>query len=311
MIEKLSETSTDGILLIDKEEGKSSYDAVKIVRRLLKNKKAGHAGTLDPFATGLLIILLGQGTKLSPYIMGGKKKYRAEIRLGIETDTGDPTGSVIKKMPVRELGSDKLDEVVARFTGVIEQVPPAYSAVKVNGQRAYKLARKGIEVELKKREVTVYSIDIIEIRMPLLIIEVSCSAGTYIRSLASDIGRELGTVAHLKNLRRLSVGLFNVEDALALKDLDNFASETLLDRVTPLKDAIPAMKAVTIDNQMAQKVRNGYRPSFMELIKKIDLPDMYDGNIKLITESGLAAIIEIEKSPAHENSWLKKVKVFN
>ena len=307
----MTEASPDGILLIDKEEGKTSFDAVRMIKRILRCKKTGHAGTLDPFATGLLIILLGQGTKLSSYIMGGKKKYRAEIRLGIETDTCDPTGSVIEEVPVPDIGVESIAEVIDLFTGVIEQTPPAFSALKVNGQRAYKLARKGIEVELKKREVTVYSIDIVDIRLPLIMLNITCSAGTYIRSLAADIGKKLGTAAHLRKLRRLSSGLFDVNDALVLKDADSVVGEFLSDRIIPLHESLPDMHRVNIDNQLAEKIRNGYRPSWKELPGIIDTSGIGNGYLKLVTESSLVAIIEIDGSSTLENNWLKKVKVFN
>ncbi len=307
----MKEVSPDGILLIDKEEGKTSFDAVRMIKRILKSKKTGHAGTLDPFASGLLIILLGQGTKLSSHIMGGKKKYRAEIRLGIETDTLDPTGSIIKEVPVPDMGDESIAGVIAGFTGVIDQVPPAFSALKVNGERAYKLARKGIEVELKKREVTVYSIDIIDIRLPLITLDIFCSAGTYIRSLAADIGEKLGTAAHLKNLRRLSSGLFNIDDALASKDLDAVNSEVILNSVIPLHESLPEMTTVNLEHHLAEKVRNGYRPSWEELTENIEPPGIGNGYVKLVTDSSLVAIVEIEKSSTREDNWLKKVKVFN
>lgn len=306
----ITEVSPDGILLIDKEKGKTSFDAVRMIRKILKCKKTGHSGTLDPFATGLLIILLGQGTKLSSYIMGGKKKYRAEIRLGIETDTCDPTGTIVKEAPVPDMGFESITEIIPLFKGVIEQTPPAFSALKVNGERAYKLARKGIEVELKKREVTVYSIDIVDIRLPLVTLDVSCSAGTYIRSLAADMGRKLGTVAHLRNLRRLSSGLFNVDDALALEKLDSFASENFLSRIIPLHESLSDMNTVKLDDHLAEKVRNGYRLTWEELTENVESSDVLNGHIKLVSDSNLVAIIEIDRSSARENSWLRKLKVF-
>jgi tRNA pseudouridine55 synthase len=308
---KLTEASPDGILLIDKDEGKTSFDAVRMIRKILRCKKTGHAGTLDPFATGLLIILLGQGTRLSPYIMGGKKKYRAEISLGIETDTCDPTGTVISEAPVPDMGVENIAEAISSFTGVIEQVPPVFSALKVNGQRAYNFARKGIEVELKKREVTVYSIDIIDIRMPLITIEVSCSGGTYVRSLASDIGKKLGTVAHLRNLRRLSSGLFSVDNAMTIKDIDSVGSEAMLNRIIPLHKSLPDMKTVELDNHLAEKIRNGYRPSWEELAENIESTDIDNGYMKLVSSSSLVAVMEIERSSTRKKNWLKKLKVFN
>ena len=311
MAAKKKEKSPDGILLIDKQEGKSSFDAVRTVRKILECKKTGHAGTLDPFATGLLVILLGKGTKLSSHIMGGKKKYRAEIFLGAETDTCDPTGSVIKEMPVPEVGTGKLAEILKGFTGVIEQVPPVYSALKINGQRAYKLARKGIEVEMKKREVTVYSIDIIDISLPLITIDVTCSAGTYIRSLAVDIGRKLKTAAHLQNLRRLSSGMFSVDNTLKHEDLEIIGADNLIKKMLPLSEALPEMKKIILDEGLAARVKNGYRPSWDELIKEKELPDVYYGHVKMVYDSNLVAIAEIEKTESMESNWLKKVKVFN
>ncbi|MBN2418805.1 MAG: tRNA pseudouridine(55) synthase TruB [Deltaproteobacteria bacterium] len=308
---KLTEVSPEGVLLVDKEKGKTSFDAVRVIRRILNCKKTGHAGTLDPFATGLLVMLLGQGTKLSPYIMGEEKKYRAEIMLGIETDTCDPTGSIVSEAPFGGIGVKDIDEVAACFTGVIEQIPPAFSALKVNGERAYKLARKGIEVELKKREVTVHSIDIIDIRLPLITLDVRCSSGTYIRSLAADMGRALGTVAHLKNLRRLSSGSFDVDDAMGFNEPDSITGDVILSRIIPLHESLPAMKTANLDDQLADKVRKGYRPSWNELTANTDLPDICNGDVKLVNNSGLVAIVEIERSSTRENNWLKKIKVFN
>ncbi|MBN1906500.1 MAG: tRNA pseudouridine(55) synthase TruB [Deltaproteobacteria bacterium] len=311
MSEKIYEIPPDGILLIDKEKGRSSFDSVRMVRRILKCKKTGHAGTLDPFATGLLILLLGQGTKLSPYIMGGRKKYRAEIRLGIETDTYDSTGLVTKEMPLPELGAESIHKEIAGFTGVIEQVPPAFSALKVNGERAYKLARRGINVELKKREVTVYSIDVMDIKLPLITVDVICSAGTYIRSLALDIGKRLGTVAHLQDLRRISSGQFNVDDAIVLKNPDSIDKKGLLERVIPLERALPEMITVSIDNHLAKRIRNGYRPLWNELDLNNKLSSVEQGNIKLMAGSDFVAMLEIETAMINSDRWLKKIKVFN
>ena len=178
----------DGILLVNKIKGETSHDVVKKVKAAfgLKNCKVGHAGTLDPFATGLLIILLGQGTKLSRFIMSEDKVYRGTMRLGVETDTLDCTGSVVHKVTVSELGIEQIREKARQFVGEIEQLPPVYSAVKYKGTRAYKLARRGEEMSLKKRNVTVYSLRILSVDLPDVTMEVRCSSGTYIRSLAAD-----------------------------------------------------------------------------------------------------------------------------
>ena len=223
----IGENPYDGIILIDKNEGESSFDVVRRLRAKVKVKKVGHAGTLDPFATGLLIILLGQGTKLSPFLMSGQKRYRATMRLGVETDTLDPTGRVIRTTHVPAFEPEQIKTNALKFVGEIEQVPPIFSAVSYKGNRAYKLARKGIKVELEKRRVRIHSVEIISIDLPEITMEISCSGGTYIRSLASDIGNKLGTGAHLSALRRLSSGPFEVKDALNTKHIRNAARDDL------------------------------------------------------------------------------------
>ncbi|MDY7037605.1 MAG: tRNA pseudouridine(55) synthase TruB, partial [Thermodesulfobacteriota bacterium] len=208
----------DGILLIDKNEGETSFDIVKRIRQNSMVKKAGHAGTLDPFATGLLIVLLGQGTKLTPYFMESEKIYRAIMRLGIETDTQDPTGQVLHSRPVPDFTQGYIKEKAKNFIGEIEQTPPAFSALNYKGKRAYEFARKGIRIDLEKRRVKIHSIEIISINLPDITMEIRCSKGTYIRTLAADMGKRLGPGAHLKALTRLAIGSFRVEDALDSMD---------------------------------------------------------------------------------------------
>ena len=172
------QTQRDGIILIDKREGETSSDVVRKVKRALGVRKVGHAGTLDPFATGLLIILLGEGTKLSRYVMAGEKRYRARLTLGIETDTFDLTGQVVQTRTVPALTPEWVQQTALQFVGEIEQVPPAFSAVKHEGTRAYKLARKGIEFDLPRRKVAIRSITISDLGLPDLTMEVTCSSGT-------------------------------------------------------------------------------------------------------------------------------------
>src|SRR4030042_81944 len=200
--------SCDGIILIDKNEGETSLDVVKKLRKALGLKKIGHAGTLDPFATGLLIGLLGQGTKLSSYLMAGEKRYLASIRLGIETDTLDPTGHVVRIEPVPNLKSEEVEKKIMTFVGEIEQTVPAFSAVNIKGKRAYRWAREGKKLDLPKKVVIIRSVETISIKIPIVTIEVVCTGGTYIRSLAADIGDRLRTVGHLSSLRGLSRGPF-------------------------------------------------------------------------------------------------------
>ena len=300
----------DGIILIDKEEGKTSFDVVKGVRRLLKVKKVGHAGTLDPFATGLLIILLGQGTKLSNYLMAGDKAYQATMRLGIETDTQDLTGRVVSKGLVPEFEPESIRKVARRFVGEIEQIPPIFSAVNYRGRRAYELARQGIKVDLKKRTVIVHSLAITSIDLPDVTMTVTCSRGTYVRSLAADLGKELGPGAHLKCLRRLGSGPFRVEDALSLEKLAHLSQNRLVQQIRiPLDKALPDMKEARVDARMAQRIRNGHQPGCDE-VGMGDLPRSFEGYMKLVEGEGLVAIAKVH--PLVENkASLKIMRVFN
>jgi tRNA pseudouridine55 synthase len=181
----------DGILVIDKPAGPTSHDVVQQVRTLLRQKKVGHTGTLDPVATGVLPLVIGRATKVARYLTGGDKTYVATVRLGVATDTLDSAGEVLEERPV-EADESTVRETIAGFVGEIEQLPPMYSAKKVDGKRLYELARKGVEVERETKRVTVHRIDVKACNLPDVTIEVACSAGTYLRALALDIGEELG-----------------------------------------------------------------------------------------------------------------------
>jgi len=258
-------TSCSGILLIDKVAGPTSFDVVKRVRGVLGKKiKVGHAGTLDPFATGLLVIMVGQGTKLSPYLMSGIKKYYGTMVLGVETDSFDNTGKVVKETDVGAISADHIEKVFALFKGKLQQKPPAFSAVKKDGIRAYKLARNGQFVDLKERDIEIFSFSITDINLPSVSFELVCSAGTYVRSIASDVGKHLGTGAHLVMLRRLSSGAFSVDNALSSANITDDIEKTIIG----LDDALAWMPGVNIDPNLALRIRNGYQPSASEL--KVD-----------------------------------------
>lgn len=303
----------DGILLVDKIEGETSYEVVKKVKPFFggaRVQKVGHAGTLDPFATGLLIILLGQGTKLSNFIMSGTKVYLAGIRLGIETDTMDHTGRVIGTSMVPDLVPEFIQEACQGFVGDIEQVPPAYSAVKYKGVRAYKLARRGLDVNLKSRIVTVHSLRIIAIDLPDITIEVSCSSGTYIRRLASDFGKKLETGAHLRSLRRLTSGPFEVRDAVGSREISNRNDYPLLrEKVIPLGDALPDMREIEVDNVLAEKVQHGYQPTCEDLAKWTC--DLGDGYAKLVRDGNLIAVVKVNMSKEVDHGEIKIKRVFS
>ncbi|MBU0733067.1 MAG: tRNA pseudouridine(55) synthase TruB [Proteobacteria bacterium] len=312
------EHAADGILLVDKGSGETSHGVVKKVRSVFrrgKSVKVGHAGTLDPFATGLLIILLGQGTKLSRFIMSGEKVYLATVELGVETDTFDPTGKVVRSSDVPDLSTEYIREKANRFVGKIHQVPPIYSAVRYKGERAYKLARRGQRVDLKTREVTVYALRILTVDLPLITMRVRCSSGTYIRSLAADLGRDLGPGGHLRSLRRLKSGPFEVEDALPSAEIAREAREQSLSRrVIPIREAIPDIGEIVVQADLAEKVRNGYQPTWEDLIsgseRKICInEDFHEGWIKLANDGKLVAIMKVEMADASDHGKVKKVNI--
>jgi tRNA pseudouridine55 synthase len=296
--------SCDGILLIDKNEGETSFDVVKRLRKALGLKKVGHAGTLDPFATGLLIALLGQGTKLSSHLMAGDKRYLASIRLGTETDTLDPTGHVVRTKPVPNLKPEDIEKKMLTFVGEIQQTVPAFSAVNIKGKRAYKWAREGMKLDLPKKAVMIRSVETISIEMPVITIEVVCSGGTYIRSLAADIGNQLGTVAHLSSLRRLSSGPFHVNDSINSKEISIVGSANIIkDNLISLKDSLPDMKESHVDIKTAEKIRSGCRPRWNEIEG--------EGFIKLVNEESLVAIVEVNSLSGDDTDRLRSIRIFN
>ena len=202
----------NGVIVVDKEKGKTSFDEIRKIRKEYNIKKVGHTGTLDPMATGVLPILVGEATKLSDYLMNHDKEYIAILTLGEKRSTGDSEGEVILKEKVSTLNKGKVEEVLEKFLGKISQVPPIYSAIKVNGKKLYEYARKGEKVEIKPREVTIFSIELIGIKQNNITFKVHCSKGTYIRSLCEDIAKELGTVGYMSSLKRTRVGNFTLDD---------------------------------------------------------------------------------------------------
>jgi tRNA pseudouridine55 synthase len=223
----------DGALLVDKPVGPTSHDVVDAIRRRFQIKRAGHCGSLDPNATGLLLIVLGRGTKLSEKLMSDDKVYEGTIRLGETTNSYDADGELVSSSPVPPITLDQLNSVAAAFTGDQMQLPPMVSAVKKDGVPLYKLARKGIEVERKERLIHIYSFHFTEYWEPVGHFRVACTKGTYIRTLAHDLGQELGCGAHLLTLRRVSAGRFDVADALPLDQVLALSRSELETRVIP------------------------------------------------------------------------------
>ncbi len=213
------EAERGGILVVDKPKGLTSHDVVDIVRRALKTRRVGHAGTLDPIATGVLVVMVGGATRRSSELSGEDKEYSATMKLGEATDTGDASGKVIKTSALNGIGASAVEEAVMSFKGEIEQTPPMYSAVKHKGKTLYKLARKGITVARKPRRVNIKKISVVEVRLPEVDLSVVCSKGTYVRQLCADIGERLGCGAHMTALRRTRSGDFDISQAVSVESL--------------------------------------------------------------------------------------------
>lgn len=223
-----------GILLVDKPAEWTSHDVVNCVRRRFRVKKVGHCGTLDPAATGLLVLVLGRATKLSGRLSGQDKVYSGILRLGIETDSQDRDGKIVAEQDPSAITREQCEEVFERFTGEIQQIPPMVSAVKKDGRPLYKLARKGIEVEREPRDIMIHSLKLLDFRLPDVEFEVCCSKGTYVRTLCADIGRDLGCGAYLEALRRNRSGKFKIEDAYAMDAIKQWEREELMEAIIPL-----------------------------------------------------------------------------
>lgn len=256
---------TDGVIVVDKPEGPTSHDVVATVRRKLGIDKVGHTGTLDPMATGVLPLVLGRGTKLARYLTGNDKSYRATLRLGITTRTLDAEGEVVQVRDVPErLDALQLEAALAPLRGPIDQVPPMYSAKKVGGKKLYQLARKGVEIERVAKPVVVHELRVVRCAPPELVFDVTCSAGTYVRVLAQDIGEHLGCGAHLVALRRTAAGPFDLAQAVTLDAL--VEDPTLLQQhLVPLHRALEEMPRIDITPEMGRMVLRGYQLNVADL----------------------------------------------
>jgi tRNA pseudouridine55 synthase len=247
-----------GILNVDKPPDMTSHDVVDAVRRLAGQRKVGHAGTLDPMATGVLLVCLGSATRVSEYLMAGRKRYRATVVLGVETDTYDADGEVVSTGGQTEFSRRDIESALAGFVGQISQVPPMYSALKRGGQPLYKLARQGVVVERKPRPVHIDELTLLDWTPPSLILEVACSPGTYIRSLAHDLGQQLSTGAHLASLVRLKSGRFSLEEAVSLERLEEaFRHGQESWYLLPLDEALLDWPAMIVGAEDAQRIRQG------------------------------------------------------
>lgn len=284
----------DGVLLLDKQLGMSSNDALQKARRLFSAAKGGHTGTLDPLATGLLPLCFGEATKFSADLLDADKVYEADIQLGVTTDSGDAEGQVTATAAVNlEIG--QISPVLARFTGDISQVPPMHSALKRDGRPLYELARQGIEVEREARAVTIHRIDLLSFAGDRLRIRVACSKGTYIRVLAADIGLALGCGAHLAGLRRSGVGGLALAGSVTLAQLDALPEADRLAFLQPVDALLQSLPSVQLDGEAAQRFRHG---------NPVDLPAGLAGKIRVYAEDRLIGVGE----PGRENRlWPKRL----
>lgn len=232
-----------GLVAINKPEGITSYDVLRQIKKILGGVKIGHTGTLDPFASGVLLILLGEATKINRFLEPFEKEYEFRLELGIETDTLDGTGTIVRREPVRELSRTLVESVLDRFRGRISQIPPRFSAIKIEGKRAYKLAAKGVEFQPKPRSVVIHKLRLLRLETPVLIMNAVVSKGTYIRALARDIGAALGSVATVRALTRTRIGPYGLDCAIGLNGI---SLDVILDRLVPISTALNHLPAVAI-----------------------------------------------------------------
>jgi tRNA pseudouridine55 synthase len=288
-----------GVLVVDKPIGLTSHDIVQIIRRGTGIRRAGHTGTLDPRASGVLVVLLGPAVRLSEYVSASDKRYQATIHLGSSTDTYDSEGTITNSSPADHINEDEFNEILETFVGEMEQVPPPYSAVKVKGRKAYEIAREGEEIELAPRIVNVYSLEILEWAPPEVVVDVYCSSGTYVRSLANDLGKALGTGAHLVGLRRTKSGRFTLRDAVPMRRLqDAFEAGNWYRYLIPAAEALADWPAIELDADEVELIRHGHRVP-CEIGQK--------GLARGVSEQGdLVALLEADEVT---NEWQPK-KVF-
>ena len=253
----------DGIIIINKTKGCTSHDIVYKIKKML-NEKVGHTGTLDPMAEGVLPILVGKGTLASKYLINHDKKYIVELQLGTKTDTADGEGKIVKQQPVNKeiLTTKNIEKILQSFVGKQEQIPPIYSAIKINGKKLYEYARKGQEIELKPRKIEIYNIKLINysVEEKQIKFEVFCGKGTYIRSLCEDIAIKFGTVGYMKSLKRIQVGDFKIEDSITIDELNNIIQKNELYKtktIITLEKLFEKIPSIRLDNRKLELFLNG------------------------------------------------------
>lgn len=258
----------DGILVIDKPIDHTSHDIVMMVKRKLMAMRVGHIGTLDPIATGVLPLCINGATRLARFLEDGEKEYLATIKLGEETDTYDSKGKVAAKGDTTSIDKEKIAAVINSFKGKIKQMPPMFSAIKVDGIPLYKLARVGIQVERRPRDIEIYDIEITDISIPFVDVRVVCSKGTYIRSLAFDIGRKLGCGAHIVSLRRIKSGLFSLKHSITIDGLEGSKEDILNKNLVSIERIFADIAGIEVSAPIAGRIMNGIAPSMTLLARE-------------------------------------------
>lgn len=274
----------NGIVLLDKKKGATSFETVKKLRGRIGVKKAGHTGTLDKFASGLLVVCINSATAIQGLLMAKFKRYVATLRLGVETDTLDEYGRSAVKKPFQPFSDDEILEVLKSFLGTSRQIPPAFSAIHINGKRSYKRALDGEDFHLPSREIEIREISLIEAGEEMISFEVLVSKGTYVRSLGRDIARALGTCGHLTDLRRIEIGKFSVKDACSIDEIGENVP------IIPMNDALSEFPAITTNHEETRKIYNGVPPE--KVLDKSEMMRMPNGFVRVIFSGDLIAIVE-------------------
>ena len=292
----------NGWLIIDKSANMGSTDVVNITRRMFNANKNGHAGTLDPFATGVLPVAFGEATKLIPYVTDGTKEYEFVLCFGAETASGDTESEIIntcEKIPTKE----EILSVLHEFVGEIRQVPPAYSAIKINGQRAYDLVRQGKDVEIPERIVSIYDLQLLEmIAYNQAKFKVQCSKGTYVRTLGMDLAKKLGSLGHLRELRRTKCGVFSIDDTILLEKLKNIVhSDGLKEFLLPLITSLCDITVIAVSEVESEKLKHGQAIS----PKNYNINNLKDKDVAVVCGDKLTAIVRIDERR------IAPIRVFN
>ncbi len=306
-VDNRKEAPLSGIVVIDKDAGISSFGVVSRVKNILKIKKAGHTGTLDPFATGVLVVCLGQATRIIPFLEEGIKIYKFTVLFGKETDTWDSTGEIVNEIEPPDVGSKTVESVASELMGDVELPVPRYSAVKMGGKRLYKLARQGIDFELPRRKTTIHRLEVTDYQWPEVTFITTCGKGTYIRSIAKVIGDKLDIPVHVKELRRLQSGAFRLEDAVTLQELKTLVKTGNISyHVVSMNLALKHMPALEINRKDAEFIRKGGAQAVASRLKEQN--EIGDGYVRIITDQNdLVAIAEVSQG---EKS-LKIIRVFS